>query len=84
MSAALASINATYSIAAARSKAVPRGVNTRIKVPPKRYGNGQYGTFRADIRGKSQYQTPSCSVALTRCNTIKAPWRTGWKTWISG
>lgn len=83
VSTALVSINATYSIAAARSKAVTRGVNMRIDVPPKRYGNGQYGAFRANIRGKSQYRTPSCSVALTRYNTIKAPWRAGWKTWIS-
>lgn len=83
VTAAVASISATYGISAAVAKTVTTGVTIAITVPAKRYGNGQYGAFKANVAGRSDYRTPTCAITNTVRSTVSTPWRTGWNTWIS-
>ncbi|WP_143588282.1 hypothetical protein [Tersicoccus sp. Bi-70] len=79
---ALASVNATFGVSASSSKTVTTGMSVTFSVPNGKYGNGQYGAFKINANGISQYRTPTCKVTSTRSVSISSPIRVGWRTWI--
>ena len=81
--AAVADINATFGIAASTSRTTSLGQAIAIEVPVGMTGNGQYGAWKANVAGVSQYRTPACDVTQTVSSTIDTPYRDGFNTWIS-
>lgn len=83
LSVKVASVATTYGISSTASMSVTTGNSITITVPPNATGNGDYGAWRADVRGVDRYQTANCAITQTLQTTIYAPYRRGWNTWIS-
>ena len=83
LSVELVSIESQYSIDVQNSVSVTLGNSIQINVPAHKTGNGDYGAWRAYIKGVEEYYTATCAVTQTVAQTTYSPYRVGWRTWIS-
>ncbi|MCU1507839.1 MAG: hypothetical protein QOI02_1175 [Actinomycetota bacterium] len=82
LSVELASIRSQYGISVSVSKAVTIGNSIRITVPPHKTGNGDYGAWKAYVKGYEDFTNSRCTVTRSQAKKIYSPYKVGWKTWI--
>ena len=80
--AVIASANSEFHMDLHTSMELQRGVEAEIKVPKKRTGVGQYGAYKAHIKGSEWHESRSCKTSLRHKTSVYSPYRDGWKTWV--
>lgn len=80
--AVIASANSEFHMDLHASMELQRGVEAEIRVPKKRTGVGQYGVYKAHIRGSEWYENRSCTTSKRHKTSVYSPYRDGWKTWV--
>lgn len=83
LSVELATVKHDYSISVTASTTVTLGNEIQITVPAHKTGNGDYGAWRAYVKGVEEYFNANCAVTKSSATVLYSPYRVGWRTWIS-